>query len=366
MARSLLMIVLSVLVVGCASTYEDRYVYAPGDVYDRAGGNYYYGGYDDSPRARVYVRAGWGYDPYDALFWGLRYSYFDPFWYPNFHYGVTYFPRYYHWSSWYVSDYWAWRRFHPYSPWYGSYWDHYYAWRHESMRPRAPQFGGHGDPQRYGSARNAAERIAAARGVSRAGAADAALWRHDRAARADMAWRQDRRLPSHAYAPHARRADTGVRAPGAVRDATRMRSRAVIGAAGRQARSWQRPGAAAVRGEDGLLRPGTPVRGRDGLLRRDALRSFDRRSFEAPGRAAATPGRLDRPGAFGPAHSSPAPAARSPSFERPSRAIPPAPSRAPARALPSPRAPSSRAFEGPSSRGERPSSRGAAAARRER
>ncbi|MBX3726572.1 MAG: hypothetical protein KF823_11730 [Xanthomonadales bacterium] len=149
-------ILLVLALAGCASHGSRHYGYYPRDA---SVGDYYV---DRAvPAARWSVGIGYGagwYDPYDALFWGVRYSYWDPFWFPYFHYGVTWYPR------WYYGGYWGWRGWHPYSPWYGSWWDHYYAWHHAPRRPgyRAST-GAHTDPQRFGSARNAAERMAASR-----------------------------------------------------------------------------------------------------------------------------------------------------------------------------------------------------------
>lgn len=159
--RRLVIVLFAVALAACTTVEHRDYGYHG----SQAGGDYYYGYAYDSP---------W-YDPYDSLFWGLRYSYYDPFFHPHFYYGVTYFPRYYGWgvggSSWY-----AWRHWHPYSPYYGSYWDHYYDWwRYQRPAHRdsgldrrmagrragmPPSAGAHAGPQRYGSARNAAERLA--------------------------------------------------------------------------------------------------------------------------------------------------------------------------------------------------------------
>lgn len=155
--RRFMFIIALVVLSGCATVYRDDYGYYPGETY---GGDYYY-----DPDPWGYDR--YGYSAYDSLFWGLRYSYFDPFYYPYFHYGVTFFPSYYGWSYWHAGDYWRWRHFHPYSPYYGSWWDHYYDW-HRPIDARARLHGrrdrGYGnsvnDLARHGSARNAAERMA--------------------------------------------------------------------------------------------------------------------------------------------------------------------------------------------------------------
>lgn len=153
--RRLVIILFAAALAACTTVEHRDYGYYGGS------GDYFYGYERDVP---------W-YDPYDSLFWGLRYSYYDPFFYPHFHYGVTYFPRYYGWgvgwSSWY-----AWRHWHPYSPYYGSYWDHYYDWwryqphrgtdhleRRMAGRRAGTQSNAGNDPARFGSARNAAERM---------------------------------------------------------------------------------------------------------------------------------------------------------------------------------------------------------------
>lgn len=339
MIRSLFLMAIVALAGGCATTSADRYGYHPGESYERHG-DYYYG---EAPASRVYVNVGVGagYHPYDSLFWGLRYSYFDPFWYPNFHYGVTYFPRYYHWSSWYAADYWAWRHFHPYSPWYGSYWDHYYAWRHDHVRPRRPHFGGHGDPQRYGSARNAAERMAWERGLTqrgRAAMADDARWNRGRAdAAAHPRWRNEG-LPSRSYAPYAeRRALRAGPADVMTRDRTSVRADRGPG---------QRDGMPAVR-RSGLGPAG------------DAGRSFER---PAPPSRAVSPAATHGPGTM-PSRG----AARA--FERPAapvRPTSPAPRTAPTfRSEPRPQ--SSRSFDRPPVRpANRAISRGGGRGRSER
>lgn len=243
----LVLVVLLLALGGCATVYDDRYGYYGGDRY----GDYYY---DDYARPAVSVGVGLGgvwYDPYDSLFWGLRYSYFDPFWYPGFYYGVTYFPRYYYpygygWPYWYANWYRPWRYHHPYSPYPGSYWDHYYAWHH--YRPTRPGRSFRDsvravvDSPRYGSSRNEAERAIRQRGMERPlrGAwAQARDGRYDTRTEAgvgrdrysfrggdDYSRRAIRSLPSRDYAPRT--------APAFGRDAY---------TAPRSSREWQRPSA---------------------------------------------------------------------------------------------------------------------------
>lgn len=207
--RRLVIALFALALAACTTVeYRDSGYYRSGS----PGGDYYYGYAYDSP---------W-YDPYDSLFWGLRYSYYDPFYYPNFYYGVTFFPRHYGWgvgwSSWY-----AWRHWHPYSPYYGSYWDHYYDWwryqrphRHADSLDRrmagrrAGMPGGSGDPVRYGSARNAAERLARQRNAGavmpiRARAAGAGPMAMPAGSAGSLVTGPDREgLPSRHYGPRTR------------------------------------------------------------------------------------------------------------------------------------------------------------------
>jgi hypothetical protein len=196
MRRTLIVVLLAFALGGCVS-YGGGY-------YDRTDGHgdYYHG----AGPIIGYSGPGW-YAPYDALFWSLRYSYFDPFWYPNFHYGITYFPRYYYgWPYWNAGSYWRWRGYHPYSPHYGSWWDHYYHWQRPSgprrhLGPGGRGYGGSG-PERYGSARNAAERMAQGRPY---GAYQRSALSRDPAVGASLRQRatpfEPGGLPSSRYAP---------------------------------------------------------------------------------------------------------------------------------------------------------------------
>ncbi len=131
--------------------YERR-VYVDGSYYspsyaDR--GDYYYSpGYSSYPSY-------FDYPAYYSVFWPLHRSWYDPFYYPNYYYGVTFYPRNYlsigfggsygwpRYSSWY------------YSPYRYSWVDNYYDWRpwygHSHHRDRYSP--------RFGSARNEAERL---------------------------------------------------------------------------------------------------------------------------------------------------------------------------------------------------------------
>lgn len=290
----LLSVLLVFVLAGCAShgTRDHGYYYRDG-----AGGDYYHG-YASAPRWSVGAGygAGW-YDPYDALFWGVRYSYWDPFWFPYFHYGVTWYPR------WYYGGYWGWRGWHPYSPWYGSWWDHYYAW---DRTPRRPGYrgGGHAtlDPQRYGSARNAAERMAATRrGLDGLGRFDSGI---ATGRPASVRWQPEGRAPAmpdalprdrfQDRAPH-RRGDGGLAPVPMAPPVQRGRGEFTVPPAGRSGREggpaparrgdlpagpafapaparspdWSDRGARPDRGGPSLGRPAAPERG---SLQRDLPR----------------------------------------------------------------------------------------------
>lgn len=257
--RRLVIVLLAVAMAACTTVEHRDYGY-----YGAGGGDYYHGYAYDSP---------W-YDPYDSLFWGLRYSYYDPFFYPHFYYGVTYFPRYYGWnvgwSSWY-----AWRYWHPYSPYYGSYWDHYYDWwryqrpqrrddgldqRLAGRRAGMPAGTG-GGPVRFGSARNAAERLAWQRQAAggsvmplRQRAAESADGAPLTSPQRDLSQGrvvapEQRGLPSRTYAPRER-----------IRDGSQERDprEDVFGSQGRALRGGD---AGSVRGDDGVFRaPAVPER----------------------------------------------------------------------------------------------------------
>lgn len=313
--RRLMLVFALVALSGCATVYDDRYGYYRGH------GDHYYDDY-----ARSYVglsigHGGYGYSAYDSLFWGLQYSYFDPFWYPHFYYGVTYFPRYYGWSYWYARDYWRWRYFHPYSPYYGSYWDHYYAWhRWPGQGGRYGHGHGHGDPTRYGSARNVAERMARSSGDARGdhargfwtdssghrdpARANAAVRNDYRRApaRSSRTWLDDSGLPSSRYVPETRRAARPFERGNTVRSEAYRRSghaddridSEIMG--DRMRASWNRQHPDSVdRGRSGPPDPGmfvSPPREQGRVIRHSAPRNPVQPAPNTPARPA---GRSDRP-----------------------------------------------------------------------
>lgn len=142
--------------------YGDGYSYQSG----YPSGDYYYGydsGYD--------VTSSWYVDSfYYSLFWPINYWYRDPFWYPGYHYGVTWFPRNYFGVSVSYGSYWPHRHstYLAYSPYRYAWVDNYYDTRpwHGRSRPRY-DYDRYYPLPRYGSAQNEAERLSAVRRVQR-------------------------------------------------------------------------------------------------------------------------------------------------------------------------------------------------------
>lgn len=143
-------------------------------------GDYYSGGYRyGSTGYRYYAPDYISYSAYYSLFWPVNHWYHDPYWYPGFYYGVTYFPRNY----FSVSFHSGWRGHsvprwgyggaysiafgysHWYSPYRYSWADSYYDWDRYRYQYRDNRRGhGHYAPAhsapRFGHARNQAERLA--------------------------------------------------------------------------------------------------------------------------------------------------------------------------------------------------------------
>jgi len=133
------------------------------------GGDYYYGYeydryYDYSWSAYV------EYPFYYSLFWPLNHWYYDPFLYPGYYYGVTWFPRSYFSVSYsYGYAHHHWPRYYgylAYSPYRYAWVDNYYdnrPWRHGGYSRPSRDYDRYYPLPRYGSAYNEAERLAVAR-----------------------------------------------------------------------------------------------------------------------------------------------------------------------------------------------------------
>lgn len=194
MIRLLTLLAAIVMLAGCVvhETYREPYYgdsRSSGGYYSAPGGDYYendgYTGDDYSyqsgyPSGDYYYGydSGYGassswyvdYPFYYSLFWPLNYSYRDPYWYPGYHYGVTWFPRNYFSIGVSYSSHWPHHHYTylAYSPYRYSWVDNYYDTRpwHSRSRPRY-DYDRYYPLPRYGSAHNEAERLSAVRRVQR-------------------------------------------------------------------------------------------------------------------------------------------------------------------------------------------------------
>jgi len=144
---------------GSDGYYDERYsggsVYAPAT---SGRGDYYY---SRPSYASSYPSWYVDYPAYYSLFWGLNRSWYDPFSYPNYYYGVTYYPRNYFsisFNSGWGGSHYGHYGYQYYSPYRYSWVDNYYDWspwhNHHYSHNRY-----HQPTPRYGSARNEAERL---------------------------------------------------------------------------------------------------------------------------------------------------------------------------------------------------------------
>ncbi|MCG6118804.1 MAG: hypothetical protein MEQ07_11540 [Aquimonas sp.] len=194
-----LLLPVALLLGGCV-TYP-TYVYSDGYGSDSryvGSGSYYRPAYSEqgdyyyrptsSGHTSISYSSSWWYAPdytrhsaYYSIFWPIHRGFHDPYWYPGFYYGVTYFPRNYFSISLHQSfrphraGYWGHPRHNAFVHWYSPYrhsWvDSYYHWdRHAWGHPGRDNRRGHGRfdhayssslyRPRYGHARNQAERLA--------------------------------------------------------------------------------------------------------------------------------------------------------------------------------------------------------------
>ncbi|HET6603734.1 MAG TPA: hypothetical protein VFG21_05890 [Xanthomonadaceae bacterium] len=180
-------VALALLLGGCATHrdyyYDDGY-YADGSYYDGgyrssyrdsyrgyAGDSYYspgYGGYGDywygEPDYRYSGYLHW--PAYYSVYWPMNRWFYDPYWYPGYYYGVTFFPRNY--LSLGIS--YGWPRhggYFAYSPYRYGWTDWYYDWY--PYYAYNPRYRDHYRLPRHGSARHEAERLAHLSGATRFG-----------------------------------------------------------------------------------------------------------------------------------------------------------------------------------------------------
>lgn len=194
-----LLLPMALLLGGCV-TYP-TYVYSDGYASESryvGGGSYYRPAYSDHgdyyyrPASHGHASfshgGGWWHAPdytrhtaYYSIFWPIHRWYHDPYWYPGFYYGVTYFPRNYfsislhHGFRPHRVHHWGHPRHYAFVHWYSPYrysWvDSYYHWDRHAWRYQVrDNRRGHGRfdhgfasdlyRPRFGHARNQAERLA--------------------------------------------------------------------------------------------------------------------------------------------------------------------------------------------------------------
>lgn len=164
MLRALALVASLVLLAGCASTPSYRY-YGERSYSDGYGGEVVYSVGSTYDRRDWDAPLWYDYPGYYSLFWSINRWYVDPYWYPHFYYGVTWFPRDYfsvihrHWYGpslrvgWYGRP---WYGYLAYSPYRYSWIDHYYDWY--PWYVSYPHYHRFYTP-RYGNPRNEAERL---------------------------------------------------------------------------------------------------------------------------------------------------------------------------------------------------------------
>ena len=215
MMRWITILVAAAVLTGCVTTrevvYREPYQGVPGGSHV-GGGTYYDPGYAGSGdyyygSANYGGYAGYGasygvsyfdYPLYYSLFWPINRWYYDPFVYPGYHYGVTWFPRNYFSVSLSYGNSWNRHGWMSYSPYRYSWVDNYYDWR--PWYDRYPSYRNHYPKPRYGDARVEAQRLAdlrrparvqpyaqgqyrsGVRGNTRSGSAVAPAYRGNRAA----------------------------------------------------------------------------------------------------------------------------------------------------------------------------------------
>lgn len=141
--------------------YAQEPAYEPAYGYERQGDSYYSPGY--SGNGDYYVGASYGgsyfdYPAYYSVFWPINRWYHDPFAYPGYYYGVTWFPRSYFGLSLSYGGGWRNHGWLSYSPYRYSWVDNYYDWR--PWYDRYPSYRHHYPTPRYGDARVEASRLA--------------------------------------------------------------------------------------------------------------------------------------------------------------------------------------------------------------
>ncbi len=173
MMRWITLLTAAIVLSGCVTTrevvYREPYAadgyYAQDPAYYRQGDSYYapaYSGHGDYYFGASYG-GGYGasyfdYPVYYSVFWPINRWYYDPFAYPGYYYGVTWFPRSYFSLSMSYGGGWRSHGWLSYSPYRYSWVDSYYDWR--PWYDRYPSYRRHYPTPRYGDARVEASRLA--------------------------------------------------------------------------------------------------------------------------------------------------------------------------------------------------------------
>jgi len=121
-------------------------------------GDYYFGASNYGYNYGSFGVSYFDYPYYYSIFWPINRWYYDPFAYPNYYYGVTWFPRSYFSLSYSYGYSYSWLF---YSPYRYSWVDHYYDWGH--WYHHYPSYRHYYPTPRYGDARVEASRVAAIR-----------------------------------------------------------------------------------------------------------------------------------------------------------------------------------------------------------
>lgn len=164
-------------------------------------GDYYYGASYGGGYASYGVGYGYGsfgvsyidYPVYYSLFWPLHRWYYDPFVYPGYRYGVTWFPRNYLSLSVTYGGGWGGYGWLSYSPYRNAWVDSYYDWG--LWYNRYPSYRRYYPTPRYGDARVEASRLADLRrpALPRSGRSDPYRYNNEvRAGAATPAYRGNR------------------------------------------------------------------------------------------------------------------------------------------------------------------------------
>ncbi len=142
-------------------SYGNRGDYYSGSRYGSSYGSSYGGSYGagyDSYYGSSFGVSYFDYPFYYSLFWPINRYYYDPFAYPSYHYGVTWFPRNYLGLSLSYNNGWRGHGWLSYSPYRNSWVDSYYDWGR--WYNTYPSYRQHYPTPRYGDARIEASRLA--------------------------------------------------------------------------------------------------------------------------------------------------------------------------------------------------------------